>query len=142
MTTKPTFLHRTLLIVHCSLILLLAACATQTTQPTTQSIPPRDSIRQDVPSDTSPTVENPLLYLDITITDAQTGQPVSADVTIDDGTEYAVTSLQVVVAANHPHTITVTAPGYKLWDSTLRTNLHHHKRMELSIKLEPLKDTG
>ena len=53
MTTKPTFPYWILLIVHCSLILLLGACATQTTQPTTQSIPAHGSIHQDLPPDTS-----------------------------------------------------------------------------------------
>ena len=91
--------------------------------------------------DTSPTVEHPTIYLIITVADENTRLPVAADISVDDQTTHGA-SAEITIAANAPHTITVTADGYQFWESRLETNLRHHKTMNLPILLRPAPDTG
>lgn len=112
-----------------------------TTTPTPIAIDPGGHARLTALPDLRPTVKNPMLILRITVTDEQTHQPVTAHISVDNQSIHA-TSAEITVAANAPHTITVTAENYQPWETRLETNLHHHKTMDLPILLHPTQDTG
>lgn len=100
-----------------------------------------------------PTEETPVLEIHGTITDAETGQPVVADVQaanvhLDDVTEFRLvfplsrSPLSRSPAGDEAITITVTAPGYKTWSVDLTPHIQRSKRIDAPIKLQPKPDEG
>jgi hypothetical protein len=113
-----------------------------TTRPTPLAIPADGAVEQTLPPDTSPTSESPTLRLVITVADEHTRRPVVADVTVDGSTADDVSYAEVLVAANVPHTVTVSAPGYLPWAVRIESTFERNKVMELPVLLRPAGDTG
>jgi hypothetical protein len=72
-----------------------------------------------------------------TITDAQTGRPLVADVQaanvhLDDVTEFRL----VFPARDEEIQITVTAPGYQEWSVGIKPHIAHSKVFSTPIKLK------
>ncbi len=91
----------------------------------------------DLPADALPTVENPTLRLVITIVDQTTGQPLLANVLIDDAQDYTTSTLDITLAANRSHTVTVSAAGYQPWATVIDSYFQHDKGLEIAISLQP-----
>jgi len=103
-------------------------------------IPAGGSIKLPAPQDDRPTEAAPALEIVGTITDAQTGRPVVADVHaanvfLDDVTEFRL----VFPASEEEITLTVTAPGYQEWSVDIKPHIKRSKKIDAPIKLQPAR---
>jgi len=101
-------------------------------------IPAGGSIKLPAPQDDRPTEAAPALEIVGTITDAQTGRPVVADVQtanvfLNDVTEFRL----IFPAGDEEITLTVTAPGYQEWSIGIKPHISHSKVFATPIKLKP-----
>jgi len=100
-------------------------------------IPAGSSIKLPAPQDDRPTEAAPAIEIVGTITDAQTGRPVVADVHaanvfLNDVTEFRL----VFPAGDEAITLTVTAPGYQEWSIGIKPHIKRSKKIDAPIKLK------
>lgn len=131
------------------LALLLAACGSRAPAtpapaptlppPTDWSLPPGGTVEWPVPG-AGPTVETPCITLEIEVLDIQTRQQVhAAQISLDGRPISRGCCCTVAIEATAPHTLTVTAPGYRPWATTIAPrNLKHNVTMKAPIWLQPV----
>ena len=117
-------------------------------------IPAGSSIKLPAPKDDRPTEAAPAIEIVGTITDAQTGRPVVADVHAANVYLDDVTEFRLVFPATCPEDppervegpcrrgdeaiqITVTAPGYQEWSVGIKPHIAHSKVLTTPIRLQP-----
>jgi len=109
-------------------------------------IPAGSSIKLPAPKDDRPTEAAPAIEIVGTITDAQTGRPVVADVQAANIFLDDVTQFRLIFPAACPEPcrrgdeaiqITVTAPGYQAWSVGIKPHISHSKVFSTPIKLQP-----
>lgn len=100
-------------------------------------IPAGSSIKLPAPKDDRPTEAAPALEIVGTITDAQTGRPVVADVQAANVFLNDVTEFRLVFPASEEEiTLTVTAPGYQEWSIGIKPHIAHSKVFTTPIELK------
>lgn len=121
--------------------------------PAEGTIPVGGSITLPAPG-SGPTEETPAIEIFGTITDAQTGRPVVADVHAANVFLDDVTLFRLIFPATCPEdppervegpcrrgdeeiTLTVTAPGYQEWSVGIKPHISHSKVLTVPIKLVP-----
>jgi len=101
-------------------------------------IPAGSSIKLPAPKDDRPTEAAPTIEIVGTITDAQTGRPVVADVQAANVHLNDVTEFRLIFPAGEEEiTLTVTAPGYQEWSIGIKPHISHSKVFATPIKLQP-----
>ncbi len=73
-----------------------------------------------------------------TITDAETGELVLADVRVGNVSIAHVDRFRVILPANGTITISATAPGYRRWRVDVTPHIRRSRRLEISIQLQPV----
>jgi hypothetical protein len=92
-----------------------------------------------------PTPPVPVLEIIGTITDAETGAPVLADVRVGNVSIAQVDRFRVILPADGTIPISATAPGYRRWSVDLTPHIRRSKHLEISIQLQkqpPDEDTA
>lgn len=88
----------------------------------------------------TPTPDNrPTITLQITVTDARTGEPVPATVQIGGSVYSAGDTLRASVPAAPELVITAQAPGYERWSVGLRPHIRTSKTLTIPIRLTPTR---
>ena len=117
--------------------------ATQTHKLPQTNIPtPHATIPLELVPEKSPE-PRPVLTLLVSITDAQTGKPVQADIwvnglkAVENVTGYDI-SLRLLEPGQKTLRLRVEADGYEAWENDVRFKILYSRRVPLLIELEPL----
>lgn len=94
------------------------------------------------PQRPAPTEPVPVLEIIGTITDAETGEPVPANVQVGNVYITQVDRFRVLLPAGGTITISVTAPGYRRWSVGLTPHIQRSKRLEIPIQLQTQSPVG
>ncbi|RMF36477.1 MAG: hypothetical protein D6759_03590 [Chloroflexi bacterium] len=105
-------------------------------RPIPKVIPAGSSIKLPAPKDDRPTEAAPAIEIVGTITDAQTGWPVVADVQAANVFLDDVTGFRLIFPAGEEEIpLTVTAPGYQAWSIRIRPHIAHSKVLVTPVRL-------
>lgn len=93
--------------------------------------------------DNRPTVEQPVLRLDIEVVDVSTHKRVDGALISIDGADLPRgCCASVAVNGTLPHTLTVAAEGYWLWSVTINPHIDHDKTLSVPVELTPKLPEG